>query len=135
MKNKIDYKKLINTAIKYKDNAYCPYSNFRVGASLQAKSGKIYGGCNIENASYPCGICAERVALGKAVSEGEKEFLAVAIVTDSKNYDYPCGMCRQVLSEFGNLKIILAKSTTEFEETDLNALLPHQFDSKNLINN
>ena len=132
MRNKIDYKKLIDTALKYQKNAYAPYSKFCVGASVLAKSGKIYGGANIENASYPCGICAERVATSKALTEGEKEFVAIAIVGDDKSYTYPCGMCRQFLSEFGNIKIITAKSTTDFEETELQKLLPCQFDNKYL---
>ena len=132
MEAKIDYKNLINIAIKYKQNAHCPYSKFKVGASVLCKSGNVYGGANIENASYPCGICAERVAVSKAISEGEKEFVAIAIVTDSKNYTYPCGICRQFLSEFGNVKIVLAKSSDDFIETDLQSLLPFQFNSKNI---
>ena len=133
MRNKIDYKKLINTASKYQKNAYAPYSRFCIGASVQTQSGKIFGGANIENSSYPCGICAERVAVSKAISEGEKEFLAVAITSSGNDYTYPCGMCRQFLSEFGNLKVILAKSISDYIETDLKELLPNQFDNKNLI--
>ena len=127
MKNKIDYKKLINTALKYQKNAYATYSKFFVGAGVQTKSGKIFGGCNIENASYPCGVCAERVAMSKAISEGEKEFLAVAITSSGADYTYPCGMCRQFLSEFGDIKVIVAKSVTDYKEHSIKDLLPSQF--------
>ena len=132
MVKKMDYKKLINTAIKYQKNAYAPYSKFLVGASVLCQNGKIFGGANIENASYPCGICAERVALSKAISEGENKFVAVAIVGDGKNYCYPCGLCRQFLSEFGNIKIIVANSVNDFVETDTKTLLPNSFDCNNL---
>lgn len=132
MKNKIDYKKLINTALKYQKNAYAPYSKFCVGAGVQTKNGKFFGGVNIENASYPCGICAERVALSKAISEGEKEFLAVAITSSGCDFTYPCGMCRQFLSEFRDIKVIVAKSVTEYKEFSINELLPSKF-NKDII--
>lgn len=132
MKNKIDYKKLINTALKYQQNAYAPYSKFLVGACIQTKSGKFFGGVNIENASYPCGVCAERVAVSKAISEGEKDVLAVAITSSGNDYCYPCGMCRQFLSEFGNIKVIIARSVTDYKEHDIKDLLPSMFDSGNL---
>lgn len=132
MSNKIDYQNLINVAIEHKKNAYAPYSKFFVGASVLCKNGRVFGGANIENASYPCGICAERVAVAKAISQGERDFVAVAIVGDGNAYCYPCGLCRQFLSEFGNLKIIVAKSATDFVETDIKTLLPNSFDSDNL---
>lgn len=135
MKEKIDYKKLINAAFKAQKFAHAPYSNFYVGASVLTKSGKIYGGANIENASYPCGICAERVAMGKAVSEGEKEFEAVAIVSSGADYTYPCGLCRQFLSEFGNLKVVVANSLTDYKVHNLSELLPYSFSSADLDNN
>lgn len=132
MNNKIDYKKLIQTAFKYQKNAYAPYSKFFVGAAVQTQNGKIYGGANIENASYPCGICAERVALSKAITEGETKFIALAITSSGEDYTYPCGLCRQFLSEFGNFKVIIAKSLTDYKQFDVCELLPSQFDKNNL---
>ena len=86
---------LIATAKEYRERAYVPYSNFKVGAAVLAKSGKIYGGCNIENASYPVTNCAERTAIFKAVSEGERELEAIAVIADTEGPCSPCGACRQ----------------------------------------
>ncbi|WWD17935.1 cytidine deaminase [Kwoniella shandongensis] len=92
---------LFTAAIKYRDRAYAPYSNFRVGAALMTSEGQLIGGCNVENASYGGAICAERTAMVKAVSEGEKSFMAVAVVSDIPTPDCsPCGICRQFLREF-----------------------------------
>ena len=104
------YTRLIDAARRARKNAYVPYSKYKVGAAVLAKSGKIYSGCNIENAAYPSGLCAERVAIFKAVSEGEREFVALAVVTS--NLGSPCGACRQVLSEFADddAVIVLASS-------------------------
>jgi cytidine deaminase len=132
MKNKINYKKIITTAFDFQKNAYAPYSNFSVGACVQTGNGKFFGGANIENSSYPCGICAERVAVSKAISEGESKFLAIAITSSGADYTYPCGLCRQFLSEFGNIKIIIAKSVTDYKEYDLCELLPSKFDKNSL---
>jgi len=93
--------KLLKLAVKGSENAYCPYSNFRVGAAVLTKSGKTYLGGNIENVSYGATVCAERVAIWKAVSEGEKEFEAIAVVGPGKKEAYPCAQCRQVMVEFG----------------------------------
>ncbi|MBM3130202.1 MAG: cytidine deaminase [Chloroflexi bacterium] len=93
-----DLENLVTRARAARQNAYAPYSRYAVGAAVLAKSGKIYTGCNIENAAYPSGLCAERVAIFKAVSEGEREFTALAVVT--ANAGAMCGACRQVLSEF-----------------------------------
>ena len=103
-----NHTKLIRAARQARKNAYVPYSRYKVGAAVLAKSGKIYTGCNVENAAYPSGLCAERVAIFKAVSEGEREFVAMAVVTS--NLGSPCGACRQVLSEFAedDAVIILA---------------------------
>ena len=128
--------KLIDSAIKASENAYAPYSNFFVGASLLCKSGKIYTGCNVENVSYGGSICAERVAFCKAVSEGEREFDTLVIYCYNKNateqnYAYPCGICRQFMSEFNqDIKIILCKKNNEkieSTETSLSKLLPNAF--------
>lgn len=116
----ISDKELILSAIKAKERAYAPYSGFRVGASLLTKSGKIYTGCNVENASYSLTICAERVAVFKAVSDGERDFKSIAISFDSEKFIYPCGACRQVLAEFSpNIKIILVNGNGNTMETTL----------------
>ena len=102
---------LINLAIKAKQNAHVPYSNFKVGAALLSKSGKVYTGCNVECSSYGISLCAERTALVKAISEGEKEFDAIAVVggkEDALTYTTPCGACRQFLSDFGDFRVIIA---------------------------
>ena len=133
MEVKIDYKKLIKASINSQKNSYSPYSNFKVGASVLCDSGKIYSGANIENSSYPAGICAERVALSKAISEGETKFVAIAISCSGNNYPYPCGICRQFMAEFDkDIKIIVAKTENDFTEYTLSKLLPHSFNNKNL---
>ena len=131
-KNEIEI--LIKKAFEAQKNSYAPYSKFNVGASVLCGSGKIYSGANIENASYPAGICAERVAYSKAISEGEKEFLAVCITCSNlEAYAFPCGVCRQFMSEFSvSTKVVVAKSLKEFEIYNLNELLPHNFNSDSL---
>jgi cytidine deaminase len=93
------YETLIAAARQARENAHAPFSNFRVGAAVRANSGRIYGGCNVENASYGLGCCAERVAIFKALSEGERGFDAIAVVTDADTLTPPCGACRQVIWE------------------------------------
>ena len=125
---------LFKIATKARERAYAPYSGFCVGAALLCEDGSVYEGCNIENASYTPTCCAERVALFKAVSEGKRRFLAIAIV-GGKDDDliacYPCGVCRQALSEFcdRDLKIYLGDGDT-VGETTLGELLPHAFELK-----
>jgi cytidine deaminase len=117
---------LIETAKKARKQAYAPYSHYKVGAALLGKSGKVYTGCNVENASYGHTVCAERTAVLKAVSEGEREFEAVAVVT--KNGGSPCGACRQVLSEFAPALIVyIADKDGEYRTTTLKKLLPDSF--------
>jgi len=117
---------LIDLAKQARKKAYAPYSHYKVGAALLGKSGKIYTGCNVENASYGHTVCAERTAVVKAVSEGEREFEAVAVVT--KNGGSPCGACRQVLSEFSpELIIYIADKNGEYRTTTLKKLLPDLF--------
>lgn len=125
----MDNKALIQEAIEAKKNSYSPYSNFAVGAALLCKDGKIYRGCNIENGAYPTSICAERVALFKAVSEGERDFIGIAIVSSSGEITPPCGACRQALSEFvkGDFKVILAKNQDEYKTYNFAELLPLSF--------
>ena len=120
--------KLIEMARAVRENAYAPYSNYRVGAALLAKSGKIYVGCNFENVSFGAGSCAERAALGAAVAAGEREFLAIAVVGADATIT-PCGICRQALAEFGNITVYCAGAEENGEtcEYKLSELLPHAF--------
>lgn len=125
-------------AVKARENSYSPYSGVRVGAALLCGSGKIYTGCNIENAAFSPTVCAERVAFFKAISEGEKDFTAIAISGGSDGTPDsefpPCGVCRQVMSEFcePDFKILLAKSETEYTALTLSELLPHGFGKGNV---
>lgn len=131
-------KKLIEHAIEARKKAYAPYSHYMVGAALLTKEKKIYSGCNIENAAYGPSNCAERTAFFKAVSEGERDFEAIAIVGGCKQdtqYAAPCGVCRQVMAEFCRPKefqIIIAKSTEEYYIRTLEDLLPDSFGPENL---
>ena len=131
----MDIKKLAQESIAAKEFAYTPYSHFRVGAALLTKDGKIYRGCNIENAAYTPTNCAERTAFFKAVSEGQKEFTAIAINGDADDYLYPCGVCRQVMAEFcdpDSFFIVVAESESDYEIRTLRKLLPEGFGSGNL---
>ena len=131
---KIDFGKLIEAARAARENAYAPYSNYRVGAAALGRSGKIYSGCNIENAAYPSGLCAERVAVFKGVSEGERDFLALAVVT--KNAGSPCGACRQVISEFAqdDAPIVLANDAGKVHKKfTLKEILPDRFGRNSLV--
>src|ERR671924_1029713 len=118
---------LIDLANTARQRAYAPYSNYPVGAALRTKTGRIFTGVNIENAAYPHTICAERVAVFKAVSEGEKEFEALSVVTD--NGGSPCGGCRQVLAEFGldTIVLIADRNGKLVKETTVKELLPEAF--------
>ncbi len=123
---------LCKKAIEQLELSYSPYSKCRVGAALLSKSGKIYTGCNIENASFGATNCAERTAFFKAISEGEKEFAAIAIAAlkDGEPTEFlPCGICRQVMAEFcdGDFKIITVKNDNKFNQYTLSQLLPNSF--------
>ena len=128
-------KDLCKAAIKALENSYSPYSNCRVGAALLCENGRVYIGCNIENASFSPTICAERTAFAKAVSEGERKFSAIA-VAGSKNGALtafsPCGVCRQVMAEFceKDFKILVVSNNENFEEYTLEQLLPSSFNLK-----
>ena len=131
---------LLKTALSMRKMSYTPYSHFNVGAALLGADGKIYTGCNIENASYTPTNCAERTAFFKAVSEGVRDFTAIAIAggkEDATELDYcpPCGVCRQVMSEFckDDFKIYLVKSETEYKEYTLTELVPERFTPNNLL--
>ena len=125
--------KLVKAARLARRQARAPYSKFRVGAALLGKSGRVYSGCNIESSSYSLTICAERTALFKAISEGEKKFKAIAIIADDKDFTPPCGACRQVLFDLaGNIDIIMVNSRRRTTIVKLDELLPFAFDDKHL---
>lgn len=124
-----NYKLLVQAAQHAKLNSYSPYSKFRVGAALLTKSGTIFEGCNIENSSFSLTTCAERTALFKAVSEGERGFTAIAISTDTEDFTPPCGACRQVIMELaGNVDVILVTASGKAKIMKMNKLLPLPFD-------
>ncbi len=130
--------KLIDLAFAAMDKAYAPYSGYKVGAALLSKSGRVFSGCNVENAAYGPTNCAERTAFFKAVSEGEREFSAIAVVGGKdgnvKDLFVPCGVCRQVMAEFCNsdFEIIVAKSPEEYSVFTLSEMLPMGFSPKNV---
>ncbi len=138
---KVSYEQLIENAIEARKMAYTPYSKYKVGAALLSSDGKIIKGCNIENAAYGPTNCAERTAFFKAVSEGVKEFSAIAIVGGLENetdlfsgYAFPCGVCRQVMREFcdSEFEIVVARSTDDYKVYTLGELLPESFGPDNL---
>ncbi|HEY4612329.1 MAG TPA: cytidine deaminase [Bacteroidota bacterium] len=127
------YQELVNNARHAKKRAHTPYSHFPVGAALLAANGRIYTGCNVEVSSYGLTICAERTAIFKAVSEGERNFKAIAIVSNDPDITPPCGACRQVLWDLaGNIDIIMANPKGKTKTLKLKTLIPHAFDSRNL---
>ena len=126
-------RELVQAAIKAAGNAYAPYSGYRVGAALLCGSGDVYTGCNVENAAYPCGICAERTAAAKAVSEGNRDFRMIAVVGSSAEKCTPCGMCRQVLYEFApDMTVLCADNSGEYDEVKLSDLLIRGFGASSL---
>ncbi len=131
-------KELVTAAFAAMQNAYAPYSSYKVGAALLSKSGRLYTGCNVENAAYGPTNCAERTAFFKAVSEGEREFVKIAVVggKDGSVTDMfmPCGVCRQVMAEFcdGDFEIIVARSKDNFTSFALSTILPYGFSKKNI---
>ena len=128
-----EYDALIAAASKVRENAHAKFSNFKVGAALRTPGGKIYPGCNIENATFGLTLCAERVAIFKAVSEGERRFDAIAVVTDTDVLTSPCGACRQIIWEFcGDIPVILANLQGKTEILRMSQLFPKPFDSSNL---
>jgi cytidine deaminase len=131
----MDYKKLSKLAIDARENAYVPYSKFKVGAAVITEDGSIYTGCNIENASYGATNCAERTAIFKAVSEGHKKIKAIAVVGDMSTNTYPCGICRQVIVEFAteDIQIILVKNEEEYVVKTMEEILPGAFTKEDLL--
>jgi len=129
--NEWSREELVAQAIRARERAYAPYSGYTVGAALLTKSGRIYTGCNVENAVYPLTTCAERVAVVKAVSEGEQEIEALAVSTE--NGGAPCGSCRQTLREFGqDIIVLIADTTGAYRETTVAELLPGSFSAQDL---
>lgn len=128
------YEKLILEAINVREKAYTPYSGFKVGASVLTDSGNIYSGCNIENASYTPTVCAERVAIFKAISDGEKKINKIAVIGKFGDYTFPCGVCRQVIREFcdENFEFIIIKNKLEYKILKFNELLPYSFGPEDL---
>ena len=132
-KSRYNPKQLIEISIEQLKYSYTPYSGFKVGAALLAKNGSVYTGCNIENAAYTPTNCAERTAFFKAVSEGRRDFTAIAIVGNKRgeagDYCPPCGVCRQVMAEFckADFEILLAKDTENWKSYTLEQLLPERF--------
>ena len=125
-----EFEGLIAAARQARENAFAPISNFRVGAALRAGSGRTYTGCNIENATLGLTCCAERVAIFKAMSEGERDFEAIAVVTDVTRLTPPCGACRQIIWEFcGDIPVLLANMDGRLEKETSSGLLPRPFDS------
>jgi cytidine deaminase len=124
---------LITAAKQARENAHAPYSNFRVGAALRSSSGRIFGGCNVENATYGLTMCAERVAIFKAISEGERGFSAIAVVTDTDALTPPCGACRQLIWEScGDIPVTMANLGGKRETLQMKELFPKPFDDSNL---
>ncbi|WP_164668796.1 cytidine deaminase [Virgibacillus doumboii] len=125
---------LIQDAITIRNKAYVPYSKFPVGAALLTKSGKVYTGCNIENAAYPVSCCAERVAIFKAIADGESEFAEMAVVADTKRPVPPCGSCRQVMSEFfgSSMKLHLTNLHNNTKTVTVEELLPFSFQPEDM---
>jgi len=136
----VDFSKLAQAALKAREFSYAPYSKFRVGAALLGASGTVYTGCNVESAAYSPTNCAERTALFKAVSEGERNFTAIAIAGAPENgkaqFCYPCGVCRQMLNEFFTplTKVIIVKTENDYKAHDFSELLPFGFGAENLSN-
>ncbi|MBR5328856.1 MAG: cytidine deaminase [Firmicutes bacterium] len=122
-------RKLMQAAMEARKNAVAPFSDFKVGAALLAKNGKIYRGCNMENSAFSPTLCAERAAFAAAIADGIRDFEAIAVVGDGTDYCYPCGVCRQVMAEFcdDDFKIIVMKDDKDCVICTLGELLPHAF--------
>ena len=130
----MDAKELMKMAIEARQNAYAPYSHFAVGAALLAESGKVYTGCNIENASYGLTCCAERNAIFAAVSAGERRFKMLAVAADSPEPVAPCGACRQVIAEFGIPLVVMGNLKAETKTMTAEELLPYGFGQESMNN-
>ena len=126
-------RELVRLALSMRDRAYAPYSGFTVGAALLCADGSVFTGCNVENGAYGSTLCAERVALVKAVSEGHRNDLSCLAVAGGENECWPCGACRQMLAEFApRLRVLVGRGDGDWTETTLDALLPHAFGAKSM---
>ena len=126
-----DLQPLIEVAKQARLQSVAPFSDFKVGAAVRTESGRVYTGCNIESASYGLTVCAERVAIWKALSEGERKFTELAVVADTDTLTPPCGTCRQIIWEFARgAKIVFANLSGRSEQFDISELLPHAFDAR-----
>ena len=124
-------KELVEAALEVREKAYAPYSNFKVGAAIRTKEGKVYVGCNVESASYGLTVCAERVAIWKSISEGKHKITQIAVVADTEELTPPCGVCRQIIWEFGgDIPVTLANLNGKTETVQMRELLPRAFDTK-----
>jgi cytidine deaminase len=127
-----EFDSLVSAARAARENAHAPFSKFKVGAALRTASGKMFGGSNVENATYGLTVCAERVAIFKAISEGERKFDAIAVVTDTDEVTPPCGACRQLIWEFcGDVPVVMANLKGRVEVLNMKELFPKPFDSSN----
>ncbi len=133
----MNYKKLIEMALQYRKRAYCPYSNFKVGAAALFENEAAFGGCNIENASFGATNCSERTAIFKGISEGFISLRAIAIVGSLEEYTYPCGICRQVINEFATKDtiVIIARSVDDYIVMKFDEIFPGSFSKEDLIGN
>lgn len=124
-------KELIEAATKVRENAYAPFSDFRVGSALETDDGEILAGCNVESASYGLTVCAERVAIWNAISKGKRKIKKIAVVADTEDLTPPCGVCRQIIWEFGgDIPVVLANLKGKTETVQMKTLLPRAFDTK-----
>jgi cytidine deaminase len=124
-------RELIDAATAVRENAYAPFSDFRVGAALETDDGEVISGCNVESASYGLTVCAERVAIWKAISQGKRKIKQIAVVADTEELTPPCGVCRQIIWEFGgDIPVILANLKGKIEVVQMSELLPRAFDTK-----
>ena len=122
---------LIGAATEVRENAYAPFSDFRVGAALETDDGEVISGCNVESASYGLTVCAERVAIWKAISQGKRKIKHIAVVADTEELTPPCGVCRQIIWEFGgDIPVVLANLKGKTETVQMKDLLPRAFDTK-----
>ena len=124
-------KDLVDAAIAVRENAYAPFSEFKVGSALETEDGEVISGCNVESASYGLTVCAERVAIWKAISQGKRKIKKIAVVADTAELTPPCGVCRQIIWEFGgDIPVILANLQGDTETVQMKDLLPRAFDTK-----
>jgi cytidine deaminase len=124
-------KELIAAATAVRENAYAPFSDFRVGAALETDDGEVISGCNVESASYGLTVCAERVAIWKAISQGKRKIRKIAVVADTEDLTPPCGVCRQIIWEFGgDIPVVFANLSGKVETVQMRDLLPRAFDTK-----